>query len=40
MNFHIRPVDLSRAARIINHGPTVHISARHGGVKNVMIIAW
>ncbi|EJT04260.1 flavin reductase family protein [Rhizobium sp. CCGE 510] len=40
MNPHIRPVDLSRAARILNHGPTVLVSARHDGVENVMAAAW
>lgn len=36
----ILPVDLSRAHRLLNHGPTVLISARHGGVDNVMPAAW
>jgi flavin reductase (DIM6/NTAB) family NADH-FMN oxidoreductase RutF len=34
------PVDLSRAHRLLNHGPTVLISARAGGVENVMAAAW
>ncbi|TWF58430.1 flavin reductase family protein [Neorhizobium alkalisoli] len=40
MNGHIKPVDLSRASRLVNHGPTVLVSARHGGVDNVMAVAW
>ncbi|RYH07966.1 MAG: flavin reductase [Alphaproteobacteria bacterium] len=34
------PVDLAKAHRLLNHGPTVLISARHGGVDNVMAAAW
>lgn len=37
---HIAPVDLSKSYRMINHGPTVLVSARHGGVDNVMAAAW
>jgi flavin reductase (DIM6/NTAB) family NADH-FMN oxidoreductase RutF len=37
---HISPVDLTRAYRLLNHGPTVLVSARHGGVDNVMAAAW
>ena len=36
MNPHIAPVDLAKSYRLINHGPTVLVSARHGGVDNVM----
>lgn len=36
----IAPVDLARAYRLINHGPTVLVSARHEGVDNVMAAAW
>lgn len=36
----ILPVDLAKAHRLLNHGPTVLISARHGGVDNVMAAAW
>nr|WP_314262127.1 flavin reductase family protein [uncultured Devosia sp.] len=36
----ILPVDLARAHRLLNHGPTVLISARHGGMDNVMPAAW
>lgn len=40
MNKHISPVDLQKAYRLINHGPTVLVSARHAGVDNVMAAAW
>lgn len=36
----ISPVDLSKAYRLINHGPTVLVSSRFGGVDNVMAAAW
>ncbi|MHA4868586.1 flavin reductase family protein [Duganella sp. PWIR1] len=36
----IKPVDLAKAYRLLNHGPTVLVSARHGGVQNVMSAAW
>ncbi|MFW0856885.1 flavin reductase family protein [Cronobacter dublinensis] len=34
------PVPLEKAYRLINHGPTVLVSARHDGVDNVMTTAW
>jgi len=37
---HIAPVPLEKAYRLINHGPTVLVSARFGGVDNVMAAAW
>ncbi len=37
---HIAPVELTKAYRLLNHGPTVLVSARHGGVDNVMAAAW
>jgi flavin reductase (DIM6/NTAB) family NADH-FMN oxidoreductase RutF len=37
---HIAPVDLAKAYRLINHGPTVLVSASHDGVANVMAAAW
>jgi len=40
MNEHILPVELSKAYRILNHGPTVLVSASHGGTDNVMAAAW
>lgn len=36
----IQPVSLDKAYRLLNHGPTVLVSARHGGVDNVMAAAW
>jgi flavin reductase (DIM6/NTAB) family NADH-FMN oxidoreductase RutF len=40
MNPHIAPVELTKAYRLINHGPTVLVSACHQGVDNVMAAAW
>ena len=40
MNSHLAPVDLTKAYRLLNHGPTVLVSARHAGVDNVMSAAW
>ncbi|WP_158156817.1 flavin reductase family protein [Pseudomonas sp.] len=37
---HIVPVPLEKAYRLVNHGPTVLVSARHDGVDNVMAAAW
>ena len=36
MDKQISPVDLQKAYRLINHGPTVLVSARHADVNNVM----
>lgn len=36
----ILPVPLDKATRLLNHGPTVLVSARHQGVDNVMAAAW
>lgn len=36
----IAPVELPKAFRLINHGPTVLVSSRHAGVDNVMAAAW
>jgi flavin reductase (DIM6/NTAB) family NADH-FMN oxidoreductase RutF len=35
-----RNVELSKANRLINHGPTVLVSSAHGGRRNVMAAAW
>jgi flavin reductase (DIM6/NTAB) family NADH-FMN oxidoreductase RutF len=35
-----RPVPLSKAYRLLNHGPTVLVSAAHGGQRNIMAAAW
>lgn len=40
MDEHILPVELDKAYRLLNHGPTVLVSAAHGGVANVMAAAW
>ena len=40
MSASIRPVDLAKAYRLLNHGPTVLVSARHQAVDNVMAAAW
>lgn len=40
MNPTILPVPLEKAYRLLNHGPTVLVSARHAGVDNVMAAAW
>jgi len=37
---HFQPVDLKKAYRLLNHGPTVLVSASHAGVDNVMAAAW
>lgn len=37
---HIAAVPLDKAFRLINHGPTVLVSARHGGIDNVMAASW
>jgi flavin reductase (DIM6/NTAB) family NADH-FMN oxidoreductase RutF len=33
-------VDLKHAYRLLNHGPTVLVSAAHGGRRNIMAAAW
>ena len=40
MNEHVAPVPLDKAYRLLNHGPTVLVSARHAGVDNVLAAAW
>lgn len=40
MNEFIAPVDPAKAYRLLNHGPTVLVSAHHEGVDNVMAAAW
>ena len=40
MNKHTAAVELKKAYRLINHGPTVLVSARHDGIDNVMAAAW
>nr|WP_199039621.1 flavin reductase family protein [Dyella sp. ASV24] len=40
MDSHVSPVPLEKAYRLLNHGPTVLVSARHDGMDNVMAAAW
>ena len=40
MDAHVSSVELGKSLRLINHGPTVLISARYGGVDDVMAAAW
>jgi len=40
MDNHIAAVELEKAYRLLNHGPTVLVSAGHAGVDNVMAAAW
>lgn len=40
MQNHIAEVPLEKAYRLINHGPTVLVSAQHEGTRNVMAAAW
>jgi len=37
---HFTPVPLDKSYRLMNHGPTVLVSAQHAGVQNVMAAAW
>ena len=37
---HFTPVPLDKSYRLMNHGPTVLVSAEHGGIINVMAAAW
>ena len=37
---HFTPVALDKAYRLLNHGPTVLVSAQHAGERNVMAAAW
>ena len=34
------PVELAKAYRLLNHGPTVLVSSAHAGRRNVMAAAW
>jgi flavin reductase (DIM6/NTAB) family NADH-FMN oxidoreductase RutF len=37
---HRRPVPLAKSYRLLNHGPTVLVSAAHGDKRNIMAAAW
>ena len=36
----LQALELSQSTRLINHGPVVMVSAKAGGVENVMSAAW
>lgn len=40
MPSHRLDVDLAKAYRLLNHGPTVLVSAAHNGQRNIMAAAW
>lgn len=40
MNAHIESVELEKAYRLINHGPTTLVSSRYDGIDNVMSASW
>ena len=37
---HLQPVPLEKSSTLMNHGPTVLVSAQHAGKPNVMAAAW
>lgn len=37
---HFKPVALDKSYRLMNHGPTVLVSAQHCNIPNVMAVAW
>lgn len=37
---HFTPVPLEKCYRLLNHGPTVIVSAQHAGERNAMSAAW
>lgn len=40
MNVHVQAVPLEKSYRLLNHGPTVLVSAEYNGVVDVMAAAW
>lgn len=40
MIMHIQPVPLEKSYRLLNHGPTVLVSAQHDDIVDVMAAAW
>ncbi|AZY51670.1 flavin reductase family protein [Bordetella avium] len=40
MSSHFQSVALEHASRLINHGPTVLVTTRHGAARNIMAAAW
>jgi len=39
-NTYLQPVPLEKSSTLMTHGPTVLVSAQHGGAQNVMAAAW
>lgn len=39
-NMHLQPVPIPKFYRLINHGPTVLVSAQHSGTVNAMSASW
>lgn len=39
-NTHIQSVELPKSYRLLNHGPTVLVSAKSGDTENVMAASW
>jgi flavin reductase (DIM6/NTAB) family NADH-FMN oxidoreductase RutF len=37
---HLTPVPLEKCSLLMNHGPTVLVSAQHGSAQNAMAAAW
>jgi flavin reductase (DIM6/NTAB) family NADH-FMN oxidoreductase RutF len=35
-----KPIDINKAYRLLNHGPTVLVSSTHNGKQNIMAAAW
>ncbi len=40
MNGHVRAVPLAKAYRLLNHGPTVLVTAVHEGRRGILAAAW
>lgn len=40
MDKHIAAVPLEKSYRLINHGPSILVSARYNGIDNVMAASW
>jgi len=36
----MQPVELTKAFRLLNHGPTTIITSAHAGKQNIMAAAW
>lgn len=40
MNHYLAPVELEKAYRLINHGPTALVSSQYQGIEDVMSASW